>query len=416
MKLKLHWQILIGMIIGIVIGLIFQNAYDGEPSGLFYESIISLGTIFIRLLKMVIVPLVFTSIVTGVSGIGSGKRLGWLGIKTFSYYFSTSIIAITIGLLLTNQINPGEGITFGEDISTAPLQMDQPASPLELIIQIVPVNPISAAAKGDMLSIIFLSIFFGIVITRIQHKYAVFIRNLFQSFFEAIMKLTEIIITLIPIGIIGLITKAVATTGVDLFSAVGKFIVTITVGLSIHWLIILPLIFFLFTRENIIKHYKAVSSALITAFTTSSSNATLPVTLKSMEKEVGISNRISSFVIPMGATINMDGTALYECSVVLFICQVLHFDLTLMQQLIIVFTALLASIGTAAIPSASLVTIFIITQAVGLNDPRVGVIIGIILAIDRPLDMFRTMVNVTSDTIGTTIIARSEGETELYKS
>jgi proton glutamate symport protein len=403
------------MAIGFSLGLIFQKYYSSQPSGIVYIIITSAGDIFIRLLKMVIIPLVFASIVSGVSGIGSGKQLGRLGLKTFIYYVSTSFIAIIIGLILTNTFNPGKGVILPDTHTPSP-ELEKPASILELLIQIIPLNPLNAAANDNMLSIIFFSILLGIVITKIKREHSDYLRNFFQAFFEAVMKLTEMIIKFIPIGIIGLITKAVATSGSALFSAIGKFMIIVATGLAIHWLVILPLIFFLFTRINILKHYQAVSSAMITAFSTSSSNATLPVTLRSVEKNIGVSNRISSFTIPMGATINMDGTALYECSVVLFMCQVLHYDLAFTQQLIVVFTALLASIGTAAIPSASLVTIFIITNALGLHDHNVGMIIGLILAIDRPLDMFRTMVNVTSDTIGTVIIAKSEGESKLYQS
>jgi proton glutamate symport protein len=403
------------MAIGFSLGLIFQKYYSSQPSGIVYIIITSAGDIFIRLLRMVIVPLVFASIVSGVSGIGSGKQLGRLGLKTFIYYLSTSLVAIIIGLLLTNTFLPGKGVILADTHTPSP-ELEKPASILELLIQIIPLNPVNAAANDNMLSIIFFSILLGIVITKIKKEHSDYLRNFFQAFFEAVMKLTEMIIKFIPIGIIGLITKAVATSGIELFSAIGKFMIIVAAGLAIHMLVILPSIFYLCTRINILKHYQAVSSAMITAFSTSSSNATLPVTLRSVEKNIGVSNRISSFIIPMGATINMDGTALYECSVVLFMCQVLHYDLAFTQQLIVVFTALLASVGTAAIPSASLVTIFIITNALGLHDHNVGMIIGLILAIDRPLDMFRTMVNVTSDTIGTVIIAKSEGESKLYQS
>ena len=224
------------------------------------------------------------------------------------------------------------------------------------------------------------------------------------------MKMTVAIIKMAPLGVLGLITTAVATTGFDLFIAIGRYMLTILFGLGIHLLVVLPIIFFLFMRIGIWHHYRAMA----TAFSTSSSNATLPVTLRCMEENAGVSNPIASFVLPLGATINMDGTALYECAGVIFISQVVGIELTFSQQLIIVVTALLASIGAAGIPSAGLVTIFIVTQAVGLTGESVTVIIGAMLAVDRPLDMLRTMVNITSDSIGTAIIAKSEGETGLY--
>ncbi len=239
------------------------------------------------------------------------------------------------------------------------------------------------------------------------------VRNIFGSLFEAIMKLTEMVIKIAPFGVLGLITKAVATSGFDLFAAVGKYMLTIAAGLSIHLFAVLPVLFFLFTRINPFLHFKAIATAMATAFSTSSSNATLPVTIRCMEENAGVSNKVSSFVLPMGATVNMDGTALYECAGALFISQVLGFDLSVSQQFIVVLTALLASIGAAGIPSAGLVMIFIVTQAVGFNDADVALIIGTMLAVDRPLDMLRTMVNITSDSIGTAIIAKSEGE-NLY--
>ena len=211
-----------------------------------------------------------------------------------------------------------------------------------------------------------------------------------------------------------MITKAIANSGFEIFTAVAKYMFTITIGLSLHIFVVLPIFLFLFTKINPIKHFKAMASAMATAFSTSSSSATLPVTMKCIRENVGVSKKTTSFVLPMGATVNMDGTALYECAGVIFISQVLGIDLSISQQITIVITALLASIGAAGIPSAGLVMIFIVTQAVGFKDEDVALIIGTMLAVDRPLDMFRTMVNITSDSIGAAIIAKSEGET-LYK-
>ena len=239
--------------------------------------------------------------------------------------------------------------------------------------------------------------------------------HFFDYGFQAMMKLTHGIITLLPIGVFGLITKAVASAGFGLFKAVGLYMITITIGLTIHWLIVLPIIFYLLTRINPLKHYRAMAPAFMTAFSTSSSGATLPVTMDCIENEAGVSNKTTSFVLPLGATINMDGTALYECAGVLFISQAIGFDLNIAQQFVIVLTAFLASVGAAAIPSAGLVMIFVVLDAVGIGDhPEVGVIVGTMLAVDRPLDMFRTMVNVTSDSIGAVVIAKSEKENNFY--
>ena len=311
-KLKLHWQILIAMVLGIGIGVIFQNTFHGTPEGTIYSLITSLGVIFVRLLKMVIVPLIFTSIVTGVSGIGGGKSLGRIGTKTFLYYLTTSLFAIIIGLTLTNLIQPGNGVNLGMQESFDHSKLQTPGSPADILIRMIPLNPFNAAASGDMLGIIFFAIFLGIGITRIDSKHSEVLRSFFNSAFEVMMNITQIVIKLAPLGVLGLITKAVATSGFGLFAAVGKYMLTIAGGLSIHFFIVLPLLFYLFTGVNPRKHFSAMASALATAFSTSSSNATLPVTMRCVEKNAGVSNKVSSFVLPMGATINMDGTALYE--------------------------------------------------------------------------------------------------------
>ena len=414
-KIKLHWQILIAMGLGVIIGFIFQITCHGNPEGIVYTFVTSLGVIFVRLLKMVIIPLIFSSIVTGVSGIGGGKSLGRMGIKTFLYYLTTSLFAIIIGLTLTNMIQPGNGVNLGMQESFDHSKLQTPGSPADILIRMIPLNPFNAAASGDMLGIIFFAIFLGIGITRIDSKHSEVLRNFFNSLFEVMMNITQIVIKLAPLGVLGLITKAVATSGFGLFAAVGKYMLTIAGGLSIHFFIVLPLLFFFFTGINPRKHFSAMSSALATAFATSSSNATLPVTMRSVEKNAGVSNKVTSFVLPMGATINMDGTALYECAGVLFISQVLGIDLSISSQFTVVITAQLASIAAAGIPSPGLVMIFIVTQAVGFQDADVAIIVGTMLAVDRPLDMMRTMVNIFSDSIGASIIAHSEGET-LYKS
>lgn len=406
-KLKLHWRVLIAMALGTIFALIFKE------DALF---VAPLGTIFMRLLKMIIVPLILFSITTGVASLGDSKTLGRMGAKTFIYYFVTSIFAILVGLILTNIIQPGVGVEMSGSVqSFDPSSLQKPSSLGGIIIRMIPLNPIAAMADGDMLGVIFWSIVFGFAITRLSGRPQEMLTHFFDYGFQAMMKLTHGIIALLPIGVFGLITKAVATAGFDLFRAVGLYMLTIVSGLLIHWLITLPIIFYLFTRLNPIKHFKAMASAFMTAFSTSSSGATLPVTMDCVENEVGVSNKTTSFVLPLGATINMDGTALYECAGVLFISQVIGFDLNFAQQFVIVLTAFLASVGAAAIPSAGLVMIFVVLDAVGLaNHPEVGVIVGTMLAVDRPLDMFRTMVNVTSDSIGAVVIAKTEGETDLY--
>ena len=417
----LHWQILISMILGILVGTYIKNNFllilSSDILIALYDLFVSFGVIFIKLLKMIIIPLIFTSIIVGVSSIGASKRLGKIGIKTILYYMCTSLFAILIGLFLTNILKPGVNYSDNETLLNSTSydyeNLNTPDSTADIFIRMIPENPISAAANGDILSIIFFTILLGISITMLPKDNKETLTNFFTALFNAVMYLTQMIIKLSPIGVFGLMVKTVSVSDLNLFYSVGKYMLTIAFGLSIHLFFVLPIIFFITTRINPIIHFKAMASAMATAFSTSSSSATLPVTIKCVNENVNASKEVSGFVLPMGATINMDGTALYECAGVIFISQVLGIELTLSQQFIVVITALLASIGAAGIPSAGLVMIFIVTQAVGFNNEDVAVIIGAMLAVDRPLDMLRTMVNVTSDSIGTAIIAHSEGE-KLY--
>ena len=412
-KNNLHWQVLCAMILGCFLGYIFKTIPQNMVVDSLYQMITLCGVLFIRLLKMIMVPLILTSIIIGVSSIKSGKKVGRLGVKTFFYYLCTSLVAIIIGLSLSNIMQPGIGATIVENTSFDPSKIQTSASTADILIRMIPTNPFQALASGDMLGIIFFAIFFGFVLNMIDSKKSSSLKNGIDAIFQVIMKITQLIIKLSPIGVLGLMTKVVYTSGFDIFVNLAKYMLTIALGLSIHLFIVLPIIILIFIKTNPLNHFKAIASAMLTAFSTSSSNATLPVTMKCVRDNVKASNEVTSFVLPMGATINMDGTALYECAGVLFISQVLGVDLSFNQQMIVVITALLASIGAAGIPSAGLVMIFIVTSAVGLNDPQVGIIIGAMLAIDRPLDMFRTMVNISSDSVGAAVIAKSEGE-DLY--
>ena len=412
-KNNLHWQVLFAMILGCFLGYLFKTVPQNMIVDSLYQIITLCGVLFIRLLKMIMVPLILTSIIIGVSSIKSGKKVGRLGVKTFFYYLCTSLIAIIIGLSLSNMMQPGIGATIIENTSFDPSKIQTSASTADILIRMIPTNPFQALASGDMLGIIFFAIFFGFVLNMIDPKKSSRLKNGIDAIFQVIMKITQLVIKLSPIGVLGLMTKVVYSSGFDIFVNLAKYMLTIALGLSIHLFIVLPIIILIFIKTNPLNHFRAIASAMLTAFSTSSSNATLPVTMKCVRDNVKASNEVTSFVLPMGATINMDGTALYECAGVLFISQVLGVDLSFNQQMIVVITALLASIGAAGIPSAGLVMIFIVTSAVGLNDPQVGIIIGAMLAIDRPLDMFRTMVNISSDSVGAAVIAKSEGE-DLY--
>ena len=405
MKLKLHWKIFIGMALGALLAFVSPAAA---------MKVAPLGDIFMRLLKMVIVPLIFTSITAGVAGIGDSRNLGRLGGKTFLYYIVTSALAIMVGLALVNIIQPGVGLVVAQEQMINPDDLEQPGSVVDILMRVIPINPVQAAASGDILGVIFFAIFFGFAITRLPTAKAKPVLSFFQSAFEAMMQVTHAVISLAPIGVFGLISRAVVSMGGELFQAVGLYMITIAAGLTIHFLVVLPALFFLLTRRNPLDHYRAMAAVMAMAFSTSSSSATLPLTLDAVEKKAGVSNKISSFVLPMGATVNMDGTALYECAGVIFIAQALGIDLTFGQQLVVVFTALLASIGAAGVPSAGLVMIFIVLEAVGITTPAAYALVGVMLAVDRPLDMFRTVVNVTSDSIGAVVIAHSEGEQLNY--
>ena len=405
MKLALHWQVLIGMALGLCFALVF-----GEVAWIGW-----VAETFMRLLRMVIVPLIFTSIVHGVAGIGDGKSIGRLGAKTLGWYGLSSLAAILVGLTLANSIRPGDGLELPENIEPVdPATLETPSSFMDIIQRLIPDNPIGAAANFDILGLIFFSICLGAALGVMTGPKADLLRQGFDAGFQVMMKLTTAVIKLLPIGVFALLARAVAEMGPEVFLQVGKYMLTIAAGLTIHILVVLPLLFFLLTRKNPLHHYRAMASAMAMAFSTSSSAATLPMTMKCVKEKVGASNKVTSFVLPMGATVNMDGTALFECAGALFIAQALGADLAFSTQLLVVLTALLASVGAAAIPSAGLVMIFIVLEAINLRTPEAYALAGLMLSVDRPLDMFRTMVNITSDSVGAAVIAKSEGEELNY--
>ncbi|RMI00777.1 MAG: dicarboxylate/amino acid:cation symporter, partial [Calditrichaeota bacterium] len=405
MRLKLYWQIFIGLALGVVFG--FASRMLGFESFVI-EKVAVLGDIFLRGLRMIIVPLIVSSIISGVTSIGTPESFGRLSLKTFAYYVSTSLLAILTGLILVNIIQPGVGAQLG--FHETPPELSANVEKIgDTLLGIIPTNPLQAMVEGKMLPIIFFSLLFGFFITRAPEPYNQKLTDFFQGVFEVMMQMTHFIIRFTPVGVFALMGKIVAQTGFDVFIPLGKYMITVAGGLVIHAVFTLPMLLYTVGRINPAAHAQAMAPALLTAFSTASSSATLPLTIDSVENNAGVSNKISSFVLPLGATINMDGTALYECVAAMFIAQVYGIELSFFQQFIVVITALLASIGAAGVPMAGLVMITIILGAVGL--PLEG--IGLILAVDRILDMMRTSVNVWSDSCGTAIIARSEGETDL---
>lgn len=399
---QLHWQVLVAMVLGALTAAVF-----GPPAA---DAIGWIGDLFMKLLRMVIVPLVLTSIISGVASVGGGRALGRLFSKTLGYYVLSSLLAVLVGLFMVNVIHPGVGANM-VDTSQALPTLETPTTPIQLILDIVPDNVVQAAASADMLALIFFCIVFGAAINGLPEGTRLTVVELFDALFQTMMRLTTGIIRFLPIGVYALITRMVGTTGFEAFRPLALYAVTLASGLTVHLFITLPVLLIVLGRISPRIHFANMRDPLLIAFSTSSSGATLPVTLDSVEHKVGVSNKVASFVLPMGATVNMDGTALFECAGALFITQVLGFHLSLLDQVTVVITALLASIGAAAIPSAGLVVIFIVLNSIGLAGPQVNAIVGSMLAIDRPLDMYRTAVNVFSDSCGAAIIARSEGET-----
>ena len=392
---------------------IFVGLFGGMLAGqVFGEAIVPyaqpLSDIFLRLLRMAIMPLIITSLTAAVISVGGRRDLGVLGAKTFAYYIVSSLLAILTGQILVNVLKPGVGsaIEFQEEVTEIPAVAQ---GPVELILKIIPENPFQALAEGTVLPVIFFCILFGYFVTRLDEPYKSTLGDFFQGAFKAMMKLTYAVIWTAPLGVFGINARIVATTGFEAFRSLGFYFVIVLIGLLIHAAVTLPLLVYLVTRKNPYRHYLGMPSALITGFSTGSTIVTLPLTMKAVTEHSGVSEKISSFVLPIGATVNMDGTALYECVAVIFIAQIYGFTLGFDQQLIIVLTALLASIGAASVPMSGLVMMSIILGAVGL--PLEGV--GIILAVDRVLDMFRTAVNVLSDSCGAVIVAKLDGEDVL---
>ncbi len=468
MKSGLHWQIFVGLVLGILFGLFFPTTYkitddtitefqsSKSPQELtqllqnekreyketeteflkrikpvlgpeYYEKyknevlryskynpylpyISWIGDLFLRILSMIIVPLVVSAIISGISGIGSAQNLTRLGVKTIFYYFLTSSLAILVGLLLVNMIKPGAGIDINMVNRVDGLTIQH--SFRDSLMNIVPTNIFDAFARANMISVIFFSILFGYFTTRVHDRSRILIGNFFHAAFDIMMQITHFIIRLLPFGIFALVAVFVAENSGDprklanLFATLGKYMITVILALLFHAVITLPLLMKFIFKTSPWKHFNALRGALITAFFTASSIGTLSITMNSVNRHCGVSNRVSSFTLPLGATISMDGTALYEIIAVFFIAQAYGMDLSLFETVVIIATTLLASVGSSGIPMSGLLMLTIVLTAVGL--PLEG--IGLIAVVDRILEMFRTSVNVWSDSCGAVIIAKSEGE------
>ncbi|HET6629883.1 MAG TPA: dicarboxylate/amino acid:cation symporter [Woeseiaceae bacterium] len=421
-KLALHWQILIALFLAGLAGWAVNVAGAGDPMapdlfGVPFLAIFNyVGEMFLNALKMIIVPLILSSIIVGMAGIGSSGNLGALGGRTLFFYMATGVAAILLGLVLINLVSPGvaDGEPVGDllalDVSAAQVAEqvgDRDAGDVaDLFLRMIPDNVVMAAAEGQMLGLIFFALLFGYFMTRVGHELADILYKFWDGVFNVMMRMTEWIMKFAPIGVFGLVAAVVAETGFAAAQPLVIFALTVLAGLLAHTFITMPLFLSVFGRVNPWKIYPAMAPAMLTAFSTASSSATLPVTMECVEKNAGVSNKISSFVLPLGATVNMNGTALYECCAAIFLAQAYGLHLSFGVQFSIVFMALLTSIGVAGVPAASLVAIAVILSAIGLPLEALGVL----LVFDRVLDMVRTSVNIFGDACCAVIVARMDGE------
>lgn len=423
-KIPVHGQIIIGLILGLVFGIISITAGIDKTFTLHY--IKPVGTIFINALKMIAVPLVLASLIVGVSNLGDISKLSRIGGKTILFYMITTVIAVTIGLFSVNLIKPGKKLSVetreelmmqygGEASMREELAKEvKQKGPLQPLVNIVPNNIFNAAGNnGNMLQVVFFALIVGVALLKIPKKKGEPVIKFFDGLNDVIIKLVEFIMLLAPYGVFALIASLLVelagddpTKAFELLYALLWYTVNVVIGLTIMVLIVYPTIFRIFTKVKYYDFFKAVRPAQLLAFSTSSSSATLPVTMRRVEEEIGVSEEVSSFVLPLGATINMDGTSLYQSVAAVFIAQALGMGLSIGDQLMIVLTATLASIGSAGVPGAGLVMLLIVLESIGV--PAAG--LALILAPDRILDMCRTVVNVTGDASVTTAVASTEGE------
>lgn len=420
MKLALHWKILIGMVLGVVFGVIIS--YTGG-TGFVRDFIKPVGTIFINLLKLIAIPLIIASLIKGISDLKDISKFSSMGVRTIVTYVITTVIAITIGLAVVNIIKPGGSVSpetvkqltdaYSIDASSrvASAQERKEEGPLQFLVDIVPENIFGAMGdNSNMLQVIFFVILFGISLLLIEEKYSKPIKDIFDGLNEVVMKMVDLIMITAPYAVFALLASLVVETdNPDLFKALSKYAIAVVLGLALMIGVYLSIIYF-YVGKKPSFFLKGISPAQLLAFSTSSSAATLPVTMERVEEHLGVDKEVASFVCPVGATINMDGTSLYQAVAAVFICEVLNFDLTFVGQLTIVATALMASIGSAAVPGAGMVMLVIVLESIGLPAESLAIGLALIFAVDRPLDMCRTIVNVTGDATVSMVIAKMTGK------
>ncbi|MFZ0426763.1 MAG: dicarboxylate/amino acid:cation symporter [Acidobacteriota bacterium] len=420
---KLHWQIIIGLVLGVFYGILASVSGLGSFTS---DWISPFGTIFIRLLKLIAVPLVLASLICGVASLSDLRRLSRIGGKTIAIYIGTTVLAVSTGLVIVNILKPGHQVppqmrdqleaTYQSDVeSRADLAREaREQGPLQPLVDVVPENVFGAAADNrNMLQVVFIALLFGIGLIQVPAARSRPVIAFFEGLNDVIIRLVDLIMLMAPVGVFALIAATITSVAgnnltqiLDLLGALGYYCMAVVGGLLIHTLITYPLLLRFFSPMSIPTFFRGIGQAQLVAFSTSSSGATLPVTMERCREKLGVSEEITSFVLPLGATINMDGTALYQAVAAVFIAQAVGMDLSFAQQLTIILTAVLASIGTAAVPSAGIIMLVIILQAIGV--PTAG--IALILGVDRILDMLRTVTNVTGDATVSVLVAFSEGQ------
>ncbi|WP_372975328.1 dicarboxylate/amino acid:cation symporter [Muriicola sp.] len=421
-KLELHWKILIGMILGIIFG--FVMTYPSWGSQFVQDWINPFGSIFVKLLKLIAIPLILASLIKGISDLKDISQFRNIGVRTIVIYMITTVVAITIGLVLVNALKPGDGIsqdtidklteTYASDTQvTSKLEeafRQKEGGPLQFLEDMVPDNAFSALSdNGLMLQVIFFTIFLGICMLLVGEERSKPLKNFFDALNEVVLKMVDLIMLTAPVAVFALLANVVVTSGdPDLLLALLKYSGVVVLGLVLM-IVFYSLVVGTFTRYNPWTFLSRISPAQLLAFSTSSSAATLPVTMERVEEHIGVNKDISSFVLPVGATINMDGTSLYQGVAAVFISQALGFDLSLTDQLMIVLTALLASIGSAAVPGAGMVMLVIVLEAIKFPADKLAIGLALIFAVDRPLDMLRTVVNVTGDATVSMMVSKSLG-------
>jgi len=427
-KVALHWQILTGMLLGLVFGYIMLQVSGGVE---FVKNWINpIGIIFINLLKLIAIPLILASLIKGISDLKDISKFRNIGIRTILIFISTTVIAITIGLVSVNIFNPGNGIsaetiekltsTYATDSGVqskiAEASAQKNTSPLQFVVDMVPDNIFAAMSNNKlMLQVIFFTVFLGISLLLIGEEKAKPLKNIFDSLNDAVLKMVDLIMKTAPIAVLALLANVVVSSGdPDLLFALLKYAGVVVFGLSLMMVFYCLIIVFT-TKINPFWFLKKMIPAHVLAFSTSSSAATLPVTMKIVEEELGVDQEVSSFVLPVGATVNMDGTSLYQGVAAVFIAQALGFPLEFSDQIMIVLTALLASIGSAAVPGAGMVMLVIVLESIGFPADKLAIGLALIFAVDRPLDMCRTIINVTGDAMVSIIVAKSVDKIDFSK-